>query len=112
MVRISVIMPVYNVEDYLKESLESILNQSFMDFEVICIDDGSTDKSLEILKEYQEKDDRIRIVTETNAGPALARNNGIRRARGEYLAFLDAFCQFFRVVSQKNRSAGAIDCHC
>ena len=89
-IKVSVIMPIYNAADFLRPALDSVLAQTLTDVEVICIDDGSTDNSLEIIKEYLEKDERIRILTETNAGPALARNNGIRRARGEYLAFLDA----------------------
>jgi glycosyltransferase involved in cell wall biosynthesis len=70
--------------------MDSVICQTLREIEIICVDDGSTDNSLEIIKEYQQQDERVRIVTETNAGPALARNNGIRRARGEYLAFLDA----------------------
>ena len=89
-IKVSVIVPIYNAYDYLRPALDSILCQTLAEIEVICVDDGSTDHSLEILKEYQERDGRVRIVTETNAGPALARNNGIRRARGEYVAFLDA----------------------
>ena len=89
-VKVSVIIPVYNAYDYLRPAIDSILDQTLTELEVICIDDGSTDNSLEILKEYQERDPRVRIVTETNAGPGIARNNGIKRARGEYLAFLDA----------------------
>ena len=90
MVRVSVVMPIYNERDFLPASLECIANQTLKEIEIICIDDGSTDNSLEVLKSFQKKDERIRIVTETNAGPALARNNGIRRVRGEYVAFLDA----------------------
>ena len=89
-IKVSVIMPVYNADSYLRHAIESALDQTLSDIEIICIDDGSTDTSLEIIKEYQEKDGRVRIITETNAGPALARNNGIRRSRGEYIAFLDA----------------------
>lgn len=89
-IKVSVVVPIYNAYDYLRPALDSILAQTLSEFEIICVDDGSTDHSLEILKEYQTRDDRIRIVTETNAGPALARNNGMRRARGEYVAFLDA----------------------
>ena len=88
--KVSVILPVYNEEEYLSQCLDSICSQTLKEMEIICVDDGSTDHSLEILKEYQGLDERIRIVTETNAGPALARNNGMRRARGEYVAFLDA----------------------
>ncbi|MBQ2793903.1 MAG: glycosyltransferase [Clostridia bacterium] len=89
-IKVSVIMPIYNAYDYLRPAMDSVIDQTLREIEIICVDDGSTDHSLDILKEYQKNDDRIRIVTETNAGPALARNNGIRRARGEYLAFLDA----------------------
>jgi len=89
-IKISVIMPIYNASDYLKPAIDSVLNQTLTELELICVDDGSTDNSLEILKQYQESDERVRIITETNAGPALARNNGIRRSRGEYLAFVDA----------------------
>ncbi len=89
-IKVTVIMPVYNEQSYLAVALDSVLSQTLSDIEIICIDDGSTDASLEILKEYHAKDERVRILTENNAGPALARNNGIRRARGEYLAFLDA----------------------
>ena len=83
-------MPIYNAANYLKPALDSVLSQTLSEIEVICIDDGSTDSSLEIIKNYQESDERVRIVTETNAGPALARNNGIKRARGKYISFLDA----------------------
>ncbi len=89
-IKVSVIMPIYNAYSYLRPAMDSVLGQTLKELEIICIDDGSTDKSLEIIKEYQKRDDRVRIVTETNAGPALARNKGISRARGEYLAFLDA----------------------
>lgn len=89
-IKVSVVMPIYNAYDYLRPALDSILDQTLAEIEIICVDDGSTDSSLEVLKEYQKRDERIRIITETNAGPALARNNGMRRARGEFVAFLDA----------------------
>lgn len=89
-IKVSVIMPVYNARNFLAPAIESVLGQTLKELELICIDDGSTDGSLDILKEYQSADERVRIVTETNAGPGIARNNGIRRARGQYLAFLDA----------------------
>lgn len=90
MVRISVIMPVYNVEDYLKESIESILNQSFGDFEVICIDDGSTDSSLNILRDYEKKDARVRVFSQSNNGAGASRNTAIPYATGEYVYFMDS----------------------
>lgn len=89
-IKVSVIIPIYNAYDYLRPALDSVVYQTLRDIEIICIDDGSTDRSLEILKEYQKNDDRVRIVTEANAGPGLARNNGLGRTRGEYVAFLDA----------------------
>ena len=89
-IKVSVIMPIYNAYDYLRPAIDSVLDQTLKEIELICVDDGSTDSSFDLIKEYQKKDERIRIVTETNAGPALARNNGIKRARGEYIAFLDA----------------------
>ena len=89
-IKVSVIIPIYNAYDYLRPALDSVIYQTLREIEIICVDDGSTDRSLEILKEYQKNDDRVRIVTEANAGPGLARNNGLNRARGEYIAFLDA----------------------
>jgi len=89
-IKVSVIIPIYNAYDYLRPAMDSAIYQTLRDIEIICVDDGSTDHSLDIIKEYQKNDERIRIVTETNAGPAVARNNGINRARGEYLAFFDA----------------------
>lgn len=87
---VSVIMPVYNACRYIRPAMESIMAQTLSEIEIICIDDGSTDTSLDMIKIFQENDDRIRIITEANAGPGIARNNGLKRARGEYVAFLDA----------------------
>lgn len=87
---VSVVMPVYNACRYLRPAIESLMKQTLREIEIICVDDGSTDTSLDMIKIFQQIDDRIRIVTETNAGPGLARNNGLKRARGEYIAFLDA----------------------
>ena len=89
-IKVSVIMPIYNAYDYLREAIEGVLSQTLREIELICIDDGSTDRSLSVIKEYQEKDERVRILTENNAGPSTARNKGIVRARGEYIIFLDA----------------------
>ena len=91
-IKVSVIMAVYNAEQYLIDSLESVICQSLREIEIICVNDGSTDHTLEILREYEKKDDRI-IVLEHNEktdGAAAARNMGLRIARGEYLSFLDA----------------------
>ena len=108
-IKVSVIIPIYNAYDYLRPAMDSVLDQTLRDIEIICIDDGSTDKSLEILKEYQKSDDRVRIITETNAGPALARNKGISRARGEYVAFLDADDFFEPILLESLYSAAKRD---
>jgi glycosyltransferase EpsH len=89
-IKVSVIMPIYNAYDYLRPAIDSVLDQTLREIELICVDDGSTDHSPDILKEYQEADSRVRIITENNAGPAWARNKGLSRARGEYVIFLDA----------------------
>lgn len=89
-IKVTVIMPIYNAHDYLRPAMDSVIDQTLKEIEIICIDDGSTDRSLDIIKEYQKSDERIRIVTENNAGPGAARNKGIVRARGEYIIFLDA----------------------
>lgn len=88
--KVSIIVPVYNVEKYLSECLDSLLAQTFGDFEIICVNDGSTDSSLDILNEYAAKDNRIRIITQENAGPSKARNNGIDNAIGDYIYFMDS----------------------
>ena len=90
MYKLSVIIPVYNVENYLNECLDSVINQTLEDMEIICIDDGSTDNSPYILKEYQKKDSRIKIITKENGGQATARNLGIKEVQGEYITFVDS----------------------
>ncbi|MCM1010793.1 MAG: glycosyltransferase [Fusobacterium sp.] len=87
---ISVIIPVYNVEKYLRQCLESLVKQTYARLEFICINDGSQDNSLEILYEYAQVDGRIRIINQDNRGQGVARNRGIKAARGEYIAFVDA----------------------
>ncbi len=89
-IKVSVVMPIYNAYSYLRPALDSVLDQTLTELELICVDDGSTDRSLDILKEYQERDSRVRILTENNAGPSWARNKGLARARGEFIIFLDA----------------------
>lgn len=85
---VSVVMPVYNVEDYVSEAINSVLNQTFRNFELIIVDDGSTDRSLEICQSFD--DDRIRIVSQRNRGLAGARNTGIIHSCGRFVAFLDS----------------------
>lgn len=88
---ISIIMPVYNAARYMDYSIDSILNQSLKDIELICVNDASTDGSLKKLKEYQKKDKRIKIVNNSvNTGPGVSRNNGIKKARGEFVCFVDS----------------------
>lgn len=87
---VSVIIPVYNVEKYLEECLDSVCNQTLTNIEIICVNDGSTDNSLDILKEYAKKDDRIKIISQSNQGLSASRNNGLRRASGKYVYFIDS----------------------
>ncbi len=88
---VSVVMPVYNRENYVKEALDSVLNQSFQDFEIVVVDDGSTDKTPQILAQYAEKDNRIRVFThETNCGVGCARNTAQSHANGKYLVIMDS----------------------
>lgn len=90
MVAVSVIMPVYNSSRFLNKSIESVQNQTLKDIEIICVDDGSTDDSLDVLNELNDKYGNIKIICQENSGPGIARNNGIKNARGDYIAFLDS----------------------
>lgn len=89
MPKISVIIPVYNVEKYLCECLDSVINQTLQDIEIICINDGSKDGSLDILKEYAKNDNRIVIIDKKNEGVGKTRNIGINKAGGEFVCFID-----------------------
>lgn len=110
MVEISVIMPVYNCEDFLDESINSILNQTFGDFEFICVDDGSTDRSLEMLEKYEKTDDRMVVYSQENQGGGIARNFALTKATGKYIYFMDAddamdltaFEETYKVAEEKN----------
>lgn len=90
MIKVSVIIPVYNAEDFLRPCLDSILGQTLQEIEVICVDDGSTDSSWSILESYEQADARVRIFRQENAGAGAARNTGLAYAAGEYLSFLDS----------------------
>lgn len=90
MVKVSVIIPVYNVETYLRQCLDSVVNQTLEEIEIICVNDSSTDGSPAILEEYAAKDSRIQVITQPNAGAGAARNRGMDAATGQYLSFLDA----------------------
>lgn len=89
MPEISIIVPVYNVEKYIRKCIESILNQTFSDFELILVDDGSTDNSGKICDEYKLKDDRVIVIHKENSGVSSARNVGIDNANGKFLGFVD-----------------------
>ena len=86
----SIIVPIYNTEAYLRRCLDSIVNQTFKDFEVILVNDGSTDKCLDICIEYAEKDHRIRVIHQKNEGVSKARNEGLLKSKGKYIIFIDS----------------------
>lgn len=88
--QISIIIPVYNVESYLSKCLDSVLCQTYKNIEIICINDGSTDNSLDILNEYALKDNRIKIINQKNSGVSSARNSGLEIAKGDFIRFLDS----------------------
>lgn len=90
MVKVSVILPIYNVAPYLEEAFDSILNQSLRDIEIIAVNDGSTDNSEEIIKKYQQKDTRIISFTQENQGQSVARNVALQHATGEYIYMMDS----------------------
>ena len=90
MVKVSVIMPVYNAEDFLSESIDCILNQSLDDLELICVDDGSVDSSLDILNDYASRDSRVKVFHQENRGGGAARNVAMTHASGKYLYCMDS----------------------
>ena len=88
--KVSVIIPVYNVEEYIGLTLDSLVNQTLKDIEIIVIDDGSIDNSRQIIEGYEKKHKNIRVILQENSGPSRARNRGVEEATGEYLAFVDS----------------------
>lgn len=90
MAKISVVVPVYNVEKYLKECIDSIINQTLEDIEIICVNDGSTDSSLEILNDYAKKDSRIIVINKSNSGYGHTMNMGLNAASGEYIGIIES----------------------
>lgn len=88
--KISVIIPVYNTERYLPRCLDSVLSNTYDNLEVICINDGSTDNSINILDNYKVSDERVVVINQKNSGVSAARNAGINVATGEYIAFIDS----------------------
>lgn len=89
MIKLSIIVAIYNIENYIEKCLESLINQKLDNIEIICVNDGSTDNSLNIIKEYASKDNRIKIINKTNGGISSARNAGIKIAKGEYIYIID-----------------------
>jgi glycosyltransferase involved in cell wall biosynthesis len=118
MPKISVIIPVYNTEKYLSQCLDSVLAQTFDDFEVICVNDGSPDRCGEILADYAGKDKRIKVITQENQGVSAARNHALKNASGEYIVFLDAddllapcFLRKMATVLEQNPEAQMVWCN-
>ena len=103
---VSVIMPVYNAEKYLRETLDTVVGQSLKEIEIICVDDGSTDESRTILREYADKDNRITVLTQQNQFAGVARNAGLAKAKGKYVIFWDAD-DLFDVTALEKMSAQA-----
>lgn len=116
MTKISVIIPVFNVEKYLTECLKSIVNQTFKDIEIICVNDGSTDNSLSILNNFASNNRCIKIINQENKGAGAARNRGMRDATGEYLYFLDSddfvSTKFLEKMYNKITKTGSDICIC
>lgn len=114
--KISVIIPVYNAEKYLQRCVESILNQSLQDIEIILIDDQSTDRSPSICDDYAQKENRIKVVHKKNEGPGCARNSGLEIAEGEFIAFVDADDYIeplmYETMYQEADRVGADSCIC
>ena len=119
MAEISIIIPVYNSEKYLSKCLETLANQTFRDIEIICINDGSKDKSLEILNQFAERDSRFKVFTQKNSGPAAARNQGLQNATGKYLMFCDSddwyepnMCEImYKTITEQNVDVAVCGCN-
>ena len=113
---ISVVIPVYNMEQYLARCLDSVLNNTYRNLEVLCVDDGSRDRSLEILRDYEKRDSRIVVIAKENGGVSSARNAGLDRMRGEFVSFVDPddfiHPQFFELLfkAQKETDFDVIVC--
>ena len=109
-VKVSVLVPIYNVEDYLPECLDSLINQTLKEIEIICINDGSKDSSPEIIKEYAKKDKRIKVISKKNSGYGDSMNQGLKKATGEYIGIVesddfidtDAFEKLYKIAKEQN----------
>lgn len=108
MVKVSIIMPVYNGSKFLEKSIRSVMSQSFKDIELICVDDGSEDNSLEVLNGFAEKYDCIRVLTQENQGSGKARNYGMDESKGDYIGFIDADDEFVDKDSLEKLYAAAV----
>ncbi len=114
---ISIIIPVFQAEKYIKRCLDSVVNQSYKNLEIILINDGSTDKSEEIIKRYMENDERIKLLYQTNQGAGAARNNGLDVATGTYIGFVDSddwiepdmYEYLYRIIKEENADIAACD---
>lgn len=113
--KISVIVPIYNADKYLARCIESIVNQTYHNLEIILVDDGSVDQSLKICEQYAKNDTRIKIIYQHNQGVSVARNNGISHANGEYVCFVDAddfvsedYCQNLVELIKRDKSDIAV----
>lgn len=105
-IKVSVIIPVYNVEQYIADTLNCFLNQTMDQLEIICVDDGSTDNTKQIIVEFQNKDSRIKLITQENRGAGAARNNGLTYAKGKYVYFFDGDDYCDRSLLQKTVGLG------
>lgn len=115
-IKVSVILPIYNVAAYLPKCLDSLINQTLQEIEIICVNDCSPDNSLQILQQYASKDSRVKIIDQANTGPGVARNNGIKAAKGEYVGFVDPddwaepemFAKMY--IAAKKHNADIVEC--
>ena len=113
---VSIIMPVYNCEKYISEAIESVLSQSYQNWELLIVDDGSTDNTAEVMREYAEKSDKIRTIFKENGGVTSARLRGVQESTGDWIAFMDGDDyiepQMYGRLLQNALNAGADISHC
>ena len=111
MCKVSILVPIYNVEKYLRQCLESVVNQTLKDIEIICINDGSTDSSPEIIREFASRDSRIKVIDKPNTGYGHSMNQGLKAATGEYIGIVEsddfAELNMFEVLYNTAKSNGA-----
>lgn len=100
-VKVTIVVPCYNVQLYIEKCLNSLMEQTYQNIEIICVDDGSVDSTVSIIEEYQDKDNRIKLIQQKNQYAGVARNNGMKQATGEYIIFLDADDYFADILIEK-----------